>query len=68
MAAGQIVHGDAAAGHRRRIGLDAHRRLRAETPHLAHAGQNADALAHLRVGVVVKLPAGHGVAGQARCT
>ena len=60
----QIVYGDVAAGHRRRIRFDAHGRLRAENLHLAHARQNAEPLAHLRVGVVEELPFGDGIAGQ----
>ncbi len=64
MAVGQIFKRDVANRHRRRIGLDAHRRLRAVHRNLADAGQNADALADLRVGVVVELAFGGRVADQ----
>ena len=61
---GQIFQRDVADRHRRGIGLDAHRRLRAVDRNLAHARQNADALADLRVGVVVELAVRHRVADQ----
>ena len=61
---GEIVNRHSAHGQRRRVGLDSHRRLRAIHLHRAHAADDADALADLRVGQIVQLPARHGVAGE----
>ena len=60
----QIFQRDIAARHGRWIRFDPHRRLRAVNSNLADARQNAQALAHLRIGVIVELPFGHRVADQ----
>ena len=52
----EIVNRNSARPHRRRIGLDANRRLGAEDVYLRDARQNADALAHLRARIIVELP------------
>src|SRR6202167_289498 len=60
----QIFQRDVADRHRRWIGLDPHRRLRAIDCDLAHAGQYAKPLAHLSVGIVVELSFGNRVTDQ----
>ena len=59
---GQVFQGDIAGCHGRGIRFDANGRLCSVNSDLAHAWQNADTLADLRVGVVVKLPLRHRVA------
>ena len=61
---GQVIDRNPAGRHRRGIGLDAHRRLRAVDIDAAHARQDADALADLRAAVVVDLAGGDRVARQ----
>src|SRR5580658_720076 len=63
--ADQIVEREVACRHLRRIGLDAHSRLRAIYGNLADARQNADALADLRAGVIPELTFGDAVAAEA---
>ena len=60
----QIVDRNAARPHCRWIGLDANRRLGSEDIHLRNARQDAEALAHLRAGVVVELSRRDRIAGQ----
>ncbi len=61
---GQIFERDVADRHCRRVRLDPHGRLRAVHRNLAHARQDAEPLADLRVGVVVQLSFGDCVADQ----
>ena len=60
----QIVDRNSARPHLGGIDLDAHGGLRAEHVHAAHAGQNADSLAHLRASVIVELAGRDRIAGE----
>src|SRR5215471_10645922 len=60
----QIIHRDAAGPHRRRSRLDPDRGLRAVDVYSRDAGQDAEALAHLRARVIVELTGRHGIAGH----
>ena len=64
----QIVHGDVAAAIAEGSALMRTADCAPNTATWLTPGKNADPLAHLRVGVVVQLPFGHRVAGQARHT
>src|SRR5438874_8376840 len=52
---GQLIDGQIARGHRGRVRLDANGGLSAIDGDLAHARENANALADLRIGVVEEL-------------
>ena len=58
----EIVDRNAARPHRRRISFDTNRRFGSVNVYLRHAGQNAQALAHLRARIVVQLAGRHRVA------
>ena len=60
----QIVERDIANCQFRRIGLDEHRGFSAVDHHAAHAFENADALANLRVGKVIHRALGRRIARQ----
>ncbi len=60
----QIVNRDSARPHSRRIRFDPNRRLRAIDIYPRHAGQDTEALAHLRACVVIELARRDGIAGQ----
>src|SRR6266481_6191437 len=60
----QVVERNVANGHRGGVGFDPHRRLSSINSDLADAGEDADALTDLSIGIIVELSGRDGVTGK----